>query len=102
MKTGNNDNVVEAKELNYEIKIVNEYARKLEKEQGYEEVTYQLNKVVELSEQSHIPYKITFDIDDSFEDIFIKRYDYFAKYYKTQVNDKVYVKTLADFDKEVR
>lgn len=91
MKTGNSDNIVEAKELSYETKIVDEYARKLEKEQGYEEVIYQLNKIVELSEQSHIPYKITFDIDDSLEDIFIKRYDYFVKYYKTQVHDKVYL-----------
>lgn len=75
----------------YEVDVIEKYAKRVAQEQGYENVHYKLNKVIELSENNHIPYKISVDINnDTAEGMFIKKYDYFATYYNVQVGEEKY------------
>ena len=70
--------------------IIEKYVKKLEDE-GYEDVSYQLNKIIEFSEENHIQINTTRLAGESLEDMIIKRYDYFAIYYQTHIDDKDYL-----------
>ena len=71
--------------------IIEKYVKKLEDEEEYEEVTYELNKIIEFSEENHIQINTTRLAGESLEDMIIKRYDYFATYYQIKIDDKDYL-----------
>ena len=70
--------------------IIEKYVKKLEDE-GYEDISYQLNKIIEFSEENHIQINTTRLAGESLDDMIIKRYDYFAMYYQTHIDDKDYL-----------
>lgn len=94
LKNNPNDSIVQTKQ-EYVMNTINNYIQELQ-EQGYENVTYQVNKIVEISEANHIPYHMKGDLETSI----IRRYDYFAHYYFVKIKDTEYVfqtKASADY-----
>ena len=85
-----NQNVSAEEQERFRNAIIEKYVKKLEDE-GYEDVSYQLNKIIEFSEENHIQINTTRLAGESLEDMIIKRYDYFAIYYQTHIDDKDYL-----------
>ena len=85
-----NQNVSAEEQERFRNAIIEKYVKKLEDE-GYEEVSYQLNKIIEFSEENHIQINTTRLAGESLEDMIIKRYDYFAMYYQAHIDDKDYL-----------
>lgn len=85
-----NQNVSVEEQERFRNAIIEKYVKKLEDE-GYEDVSYQLNKIIEFSEENHIQINTTRLAGESLEDMIIKRYDYFAMYYQAHIDDKDYL-----------
>ena len=85
-----NQNVSAEEQERFRNAIIEKYVKKLEGE-GYEDVSYQLNKIIEFSEENHIQINTTRLAGESLEDMIIKRYDYFAMYYQAHIDDKDYL-----------
>ena len=85
-----NQNVSAEEQERFRNAIIEKYVKKLEDE-GYEDVSYQLNKIIEFSEENHIQINTTRLAGESLEDMIIKRYDYFAMYYQAHIDDKDYL-----------
>ena len=76
-----------------EMVVIDNYVKKLEDEEKYENVTYELNALIKFINKNHIAtYRPKIDLTkDSLDDIFIKKYDYYATYYQTKINNKEYL-----------
>lgn len=74
----------------FERGIVENYIKGLEKE-GYENIDYKLSYLVTFSKNNNIPFKPSISNGLSIEDTLIKMYDYYATYYKVQINEKDYL-----------
>lgn len=75
---------------NFETKILDEHKQKLT-EQGYEEVSYELNKIIQEMQKNNIVYRPSVNLSNSIEDTVIKKYDFYATYYKIIIDDKDYI-----------
>ena len=75
---------------NFETKILDEHKQKLT-EQGYEEVSYELNKIIQEMQKNNMIYRPSVDLNNSIEDTVIKKYDFYATYYKITIDDKDYI-----------
>ena len=75
---------------NFETKILDEHKQKLT-EQGYEEVSYELNKIIQEMQKNNMVYRPSVNLDNSIEDTIIKKYDFYATYYKITIDDKDYI-----------
>jgi hypothetical protein len=75
---------------NFETKILDEHKQKLT-EQGYEEVSYELNKIIQEMQKNNIVYRPSVNLNNSIEDTVIKKYDFYAIYYKITIDDKDYI-----------
>ena len=75
---------------NFETKILDEHKQKLT-EQGYEEVSYELNKIIQEMQKNNMVYRPSVNLDNSIEDTIIKKYDFYATYYKIIIDDKDYI-----------
>lgn len=75
---------------NFETKILDEHKQKLT-EQGYEEVSYELNKIIQEMQKNNIVYRPSVNLNNSIEDTVIKKYDFYATYYKITIDDKDYI-----------
>ena len=66
------------------------------KAKGYEDVTYELNKVVEVAEKNNIPRQVPtsrgdMSATDRIKEMVISRYDFYATYYKVQIDGNDYL-----------
>ena len=75
---------------NFETKILDEHKQKLT-EQGYEEVSYELNKIIQEMQKNNMIYRPSVNLNNSIEDTVIKKYDFYATYYKITIDDKDYI-----------
>lgn len=75
---------------NFETKILDEHKQKLT-EQGYEEVSYELNKIIQEMQKNNMIYRPSVNLNNSIEDTIIKKYDFYATYYKITIDDKDYI-----------
>ena len=75
---------------NFETKILDEHKQKLT-EQGYEEVSYELNKIIQEMQKNNMIYRPSVNLNNRIEDIIIKKYDFYATYYKITIDDKDYI-----------
>ena len=85
-KNNPNDSIVQQKQV-YVDNTINDYINKLQQEQGYENVTYELSKISIISDEYNIPYRF----NGSLENAILNRYDYYADYYKVIVNKTEYM-----------
>ena len=95
IKTENANAIVQAKEINLEKKILDDHVKTIEAKE-YENVTYELNKIVETMEKNNIPRRninITSqgDIKDKIKEAIVSRYDFYATYYKVQIDGADYL-----------
>ena len=74
----------------FEMKILNKHAQSLS-EDGYENVSYELNKIIQEMQKNNITYIPTINLENGLEDIVIKRYNFYAIYYKIVIDDKDYI-----------
>lgn len=88
--THQNQSVSAEEQERFENAIVEKYVKKIENE-GYEEISYELNKIIEMSQEYHIQVNTTRLPGESLDDTIIKRYDYFAMYYQVKIDDKDYL-----------
>ena len=75
---------------NFKTEILDEHKQKLTK-QGYEEVFYELNKIIQEMQKNNIIYRQSVNLNNNIEDIVIKKYDFYATYYKITIDDKDYI-----------
>jgi len=75
---------------NFETKILDEHKQKLT-EQGYEEVSYELNKIIQEMQKNNMTYRPSVNLNNSIKDTVIKKYDFYATYYKIIIDDKDYI-----------
>lgn len=75
---------------NFKTEILDEHKQKLTK-QGYEEVFYELNKIIQEIQKNNIIYRQSVNLNNSIEDTVIKKYDFYATYYKIIIDDKDYI-----------
>ena len=87
-KTKNKNTTLELQ--NFETKILDEHKQKLA-EQGYEEVSYELNKIIQEMQKNNMVYRPSVNLNNSIEDTVIKKYDFYAIYYKITIDDKDYI-----------
>ena len=87
-KTKSKNTVLELQ--NFETKILDEHKQKLTG-QGYEEVFYELNKIIQEMQKNNIVYRPSVNLNNSIEDTIIKKYDFYATYYKITIDDKDYI-----------
>ena len=95
IKTENANVVVQAKGISLEKEILDDHVKTIEAK-GYENVTYELNKIVETMEKNNIPRRninITSqgDIKDKIKEVIVSRYDFYATYYKVQIDGNDYL-----------
>ena len=95
IKTENANAVVQAKGISIEQKILEEYVETI-KAKGYEDVTYELNKVVEVAEKNNVPRQVPtsrgdMSATDRIKEMIISRYDFYATYYKVQIDGNDYL-----------
>ena len=87
-KTKNKNTALELQ--NFEIKILDEHKQKLT-EQGYEKVSYELNKIIQEMQKNNMIYRPSVDLNNNIEDTIIKKYDFYATYYKITIDNKNYI-----------
>lgn len=95
IKTENANAIVQAKGISLEKEILDDHVKTIEAK-GYENVTYELNKIVETMEKNNIPRRninITSqgDIKDRIKEAIVSRYDFYATYYKVQIDGADYL-----------
>lgn len=95
IKTENANVVVEAKGISLEKQVLDDHLKTVEAK-GYENVMYELNKVIETIEKNNIPKRnvnITSggNIEDKIKESIVSRYDFYATYYKVQIDGNDYL-----------
>lgn len=95
IKTENANTIVQAKGISLEKEILDDHVKTIEAK-GYENVTYELNKIVETMEKNNIPRRninITSqgDIKDKIKEAIVSRYDFYVTYYKVQIDGADYL-----------
>lgn len=95
IKTENANVVVQAKEISLEKQVLDDHVKTIEAK-GYENVTYELNKIVETVEKNNVPRRnanVTSrgNIEDRIKEVIVSRYDFYATYYKVQIDGNDYL-----------
>lgn len=95
IKTENANVVVQAKGISLEKQVLDDHVKTIEAK-GYENVTYELNKIVETAEKNNIPRRnvdVTSrgNIEDRIKEAIVSRYDVYATYYKVQIDGNDYL-----------
>lgn len=88
--TNQNQSISAEEQERFRNEIVEKYVKELEKD-GYEDITYKTSAIIELSEKNHIQINMTRQPGESLDDMIIKRYDYYATYYKVVIGEKDYL-----------
>lgn len=74
----------------YEYWVLDVYKEEVTK-QGYEEVDYELNKIVQQLDELGLQYNYRVDLHGTVEKAIINKYSFYAKYYTVKVDKKTYV-----------
>lgn len=74
----------------YEYRVLDVYKEEVTK-QGYEEVDYELNKIVQQLDELGLQYNYRVDLHGTVEKAIINKYSFYAKYYTVKVDKKTYV-----------
>lgn len=74
----------------YEYRVLDIYKEEVTK-QGYEEVDYELNKIVQQLDELGLQYNYRVDLHGTVEKAIINKYSFYAKYYTVKVDKKTYV-----------
>lgn len=95
VKTENANVVVQAKGISLEKQVLDDHVKTIEAK-GYENVTYELNKIVETAEKNNVPRRnvdVTSrgNIEDRIKEAIASRYDFYATYYKVQIDGNDYL-----------
>lgn len=95
IKTENANVVVQAKGISLEKQVLDDHLKTAEAK-GYENVMYELNKVIEIIEKNNIPIrsvniKSGGNIEDKIKESIVSRYDFYATYYKVQIDGNDYL-----------
>ena len=95
IKTENANVIVQAKGISLEKKVLDNHVKTIEAN-GYENVVYKLNKVVETMEKNNISKRsvnITSrgNIEDKIKETIVSRYDFYTTYYKVQIDGNDYL-----------
>jgi hypothetical protein len=95
IKTENANVVVQAKGISLEKQVLDDHVKTIEAK-GYENVTYELNKIVETAEKNNVPRRnvnVTSrgNIEDGIKEAIVSRYDFYATYYKVQIDGNDYL-----------
>lgn len=95
VKTENANVVVQAKGISLEKQVLDDHVKTIEAK-GYENVTYELNKIVETAEKNNVPRRnvdVTSrgNIKDRIKEAIVSRYDFYATYYKVQIDGNDYL-----------
>jgi len=95
IKTENANVIVQAKGISLEKQVLDDHVKTIEAK-GYENVTYELNKIVETVEKNNVPRRnvnVTSrgNIEDRIKETIISRYDFYATYYKVQIDGNDYL-----------
>lgn len=95
IKTENANVVVQAKGISLEKQVLDDHLKTAEAK-GYENVMYELNKVIETIEKNNIPIrsvniKSGGNIEDKIKESIVSRYDFYATYYKVQIDGNDYL-----------
>lgn len=95
VKTENANVVVQAKGISLEKQVLDDHVKTIEAK-GYENVTYELNKIVETAEKNNVPRRnvdVTSrgNIEDRIKEAIVSRYDFYATYYKVQIDGNDYL-----------
>lgn len=95
VKTENANVVVQAKGISLEKQVLDDHVKTIEAK-GYENVTYELNKIVETAEKNNVPRRnvdVTSrgNIEDRIKKAIVSRYDFYATYYKVQIDGNDYL-----------
>ena len=88
--TNQNQSISAEEQERFRNEIVEKYVKELEKD-GYEDITYKTSAIIEFSEKNHIQINMTRQPGESLDDMIIKRYDYYATYYKVVIGEKDYL-----------
>ena len=95
VKTENANVVVQAKGISLEKQVLDDHVKTIEAK-GYENVTYELNKIVETAEKNNVPRRnvdVTSrgNIEGRIKEAIVSRYDFYATYYKVQIDGNDYL-----------
>ena len=95
IKTENANVVVQAKGISLEKQVLDDHVKTIEAK-GYENVTYELNKIVETVEKNNVPRRnvnVTSrgNIEDRIKEAIVSRYDFYTTYYKVQIDGNDYL-----------
>lgn len=95
IKTENANVVVQAKGISLEKQVLDDHVKTIEAK-GYENVTYELNKIVETVEKNNVPRRnvnVTSrgSAEDRIKEAIVSRYDFYATYYKVQIDGNDYL-----------
>ena len=95
IKTENANVVVQAKGISLEKQVLDDHVKTIEAK-GYENVTYELNKIVETAEKNNVPRRnvnVTSrgNIEDRIKEAIVSRYDFYTTYYKVQIDGNDYL-----------
>lgn len=95
VKTENANVVVQAKGISLEKQVLDDHVKTIEAK-GYENVTYELNKIVETAEKNNVPRRnvdVTSrgNIEDRIKEAIVSRHDFYATYYKVQIDGNDYL-----------
>ena len=95
VKTENANVVVQAKGISLEKQVLDDHVKTIEAK-GYENVTYELNKIVETAEKNNVPRRnvdVTSrgNMEDRIKEAIVSRYDFYATYYKVQIDGNDYL-----------
>ena len=95
IKTENANVVVQAKGISLEKQVLDDHLKTAEAK-GYENVMYELNKVIETIEKNNIPIrsvniKSGGNIEDKIKESIVSKYDFYATYYKVQIDGNDYL-----------
>jgi hypothetical protein len=95
IKTENANVIVQAKGISLEKQVLDDHVKTIEAK-GYENVTYELNKIVETVEKNNVPRRnvnVTSrgNIEDRIKEAIVSRYDFYATYYKVQIDGNDYL-----------
>lgn len=95
VKTENANVVVQAKGISLEKQFLDDHVKTIEAK-GYENVTYELNKIVETAEKNNVPRRnvdVTSrgNMEDRIKEAIVSRYDFYTTYYKVQIDGNDYL-----------
>ena len=95
VKTENANVVVQAKGISLEKQVLDDHVKTSEAK-GYENVTYELNKIVETVEKNNVPRRnadVTSrgNMEDRIKEAIVSRYDFYATYYRVQIDGNDYL-----------